>query len=142
MLINTRRRRPRGRVDVIRIEAQAAPDRGVENRSLGPAEFASMMRQSSAGRYDGAPLICRPAAGTGGSARPEQILEHAATRARATAPRHVPHPAAAASRIAFRSAGLGTGPVARPSRTIRSWELYVEALQVSLASSLQAFLSS
>ena len=70
------------------------------------------------------------------------ILEHAATRARATAPRHVLHPAAAASRIAFRSARLGIGPVARPSRTIRSWELYVEALQVSFASSLQAFLSS
>ena len=31
-----------------------------------------MMSRASAGRYDGAPLICRPAAGTSDSARPEQ----------------------------------------------------------------------
>ena len=35
-------------------------------------EHAPMMRQSSAGRYDGAPLMCRTIAGADGSARPEQ----------------------------------------------------------------------
>ena len=57
-------------VDVIRIEAQAAqPRRRRGSRSrTGQArerEHASMMRRPSAGRYDDAPLICRPTAPAG-----------------------------------------------------------------------------
>ena len=82
-------------VDVIRIEAQAArPRRRRGSRArTGRArerEHAAMMRRSSAGRYDGAPLMCRTVAGTSDSARPEQNVYSGTARRQAVSRRRHP----------------------------------------------------